>query len=318
VARSKELVSIGAVVAAMQRAYPDVTHSSLRFLEREGLIAAVRTPGGHRLYSPATIERIMQIKAWQAQRLSLEEIRQRLAALDRLPSPATLAETFLQQALGGDLAAAYQTIIAADDVGMPLVQIFGEVLQPALTEVGRRWAEGTLLVAQEKEISELAREIIAELSLRHARADPQRPALVAACVEGEHHELGLRMVCGLFRAEGWAVHYLGADVAPRFLLEAVQLHRPAVILLSAKLSPNLPAVKAALDVLRAGLSPDPPPPVVVGGQVAVEHAQTLRGWGVIPVTDEHPTAALAAVAPLLPPLSAASATAGDVGEVGSA
>ncbi len=97
------------------------------------------------------------------------------------------------------------------------------------------------------------------------------------------------MVCGLFRAEGWAVHYLGADVAPRFLLEAVQLHRPAVILLSAKLALNLPAVKDAIDVLTAGLAPEHPPPIVVGGQIAIEQPEALRTWGAIPVTSSAPS-----------------------------
>jgi methanogenic corrinoid protein MtbC1 len=295
------LIPIGAVVAAMHDDYPDVTHSSLRFLEREGLITATRTAGGHRLFAPADVERIRQIKTWQAQRLTLDEIRQRLVELDRLPAPGALVESFLRQALGGDLAAAYQTIIAADDVGMPLTRLFGEVLQPALTELGRRWEHGELLVAQEKEVSELARDLIADLALRHARTSADGPALVAACVEGERHELGLRMVCGLFRAEGWAAHYLGADVAPRFVLEAAQLHRPAVILLSAKLASNLPAVKDTIDVLTAGLSPEHLPPIVVGGQIAVERPEELRAWRAIPVTSAHPAAAVTAVTALLQP-----------------
>jgi MerR family transcriptional regulator, light-induced transcriptional regulator len=308
---SDALLSIGSVVSELQRSYPDVSHSSLRFLEREGLITSIRTPGGHRLYSPTDIERIRQIKSWQAQRLSLDQIRQRLAELDRLPAPATLTESFLSQALDGNLAAAYQTIIRADDLGLPLTRLFGEVLQPALTELGRRWEHGELLVAQEKEVSELARDLIADLSLRHAHISSNAPALVAACVEGERHELGLRMVCGLFRAEGWAVHYLGADVAPRFLLEAVQLHRPAVILLSAKLALNLPAVKDAVDVLTAGLAPEHPPPVVVGGRVAIEHPEAIRTLGAIPVIEEHPAAALTGVAALLQPSSGAIASAAE-------
>jgi DNA-binding transcriptional MerR regulator len=60
-----ELIPIGRVVADLQGSYPDVTHSSLRFLEREGLVIPTRTPGGHRLYRPQDIERIRQIKAWQ-------------------------------------------------------------------------------------------------------------------------------------------------------------------------------------------------------------------------------------------------------------
>ena len=305
------LLPIGAVVAEMRQAYPDVSHSSLRFLEREGLIMAIRTAGGHRLYSPADVERIRQIKTWQAQRLSLDEIRQRLAELDRLPAPATLADAFLGQALAGNLAAAYQTIITADDLGLPLARLFAEVLQPALAEVGERWAQGQLLVAQEKEISELTRDLIADLSLRHARTATPGPALVAACVEGERHEIGLRMVCALLRAEGYAVHFLGADVAPRFLLEAVQLHRPAVILLAARLAPHLPAVKDAIDVVTTGLSPESPPPIVVGGRAAAEQPEVLRAWGAVPVTDQQPAAALAVVAQVLQPSTPAIAFDGE-------
>ena len=75
------------------------------------------------------------------------------------------------------------------------------------------------------------------------------------------------------------MHYLGADVAPRFLLEAVQLHRPAVILLSAKLAKNLPAVKDAVDASTAGIAPEHLPPIVVGGQLAVEHSEAIRLGG---------------------------------------
>jgi MerR family transcriptional regulator, light-induced transcriptional regulator len=303
-----DLLPIGQVVAELQASYPDVTHSSLRFLQREGLITPTRTVGGHRLFARHDVERIRQIKAWQAQRLSLDQIRQRLLDLDRLPEPAALAESFLRQALDGNQGAAYQTIIAADDVGLPLARLFGEVLQPALTELGRRWEHGELLVAQEKEVSELARDLIADLSLRHAHTPANGPALVAACVEGERHELGLRMVCGLFRAEGWAVHYLGADVAPRFLLEAVQLHRPKVILLSVKLAKNLPAVKEAIDVLSTELSSEHVPPIVVGGQLAIEQSEALRAWGAIPVASTHPAAAVTAVSELLRPLAAAIAS----------
>jgi MerR family transcriptional regulator, light-induced transcriptional regulator len=306
-----DLLPIGQVVAEVQASYPDVTHSSLRFLEREGLITPTRTAGGHRLFARHDVERIRQIKTWQAQRLSLDQIRQRLLDLDRLSAPAALAESFLQLALDGNQAAAYQSIIKADDLGVPLTRLFGEVLQPALSELGRRWEHGELLVAHEKEVSELARDLIADLSLRHARTPAEGPALVAACVEGERHELGLRMVCGLLRAEDWPVHYLGADVAPRFLLEAVQIHRPAVVLLSVKLALNLHAVKDAVDVLTSGLAPEHPPPVVVGGRVAVEHSEAVRNSGAIPVIDEHPAAGLAVVAALLQPSTAAIAPADD-------
>jgi MerR family transcriptional regulator, light-induced transcriptional regulator len=288
-----DLLPIGRVVAELRRAYPDVTHSSLRFLEREGLVVPTRTPGGHRLYARQDLDRVRRIKAWQAQRLSLDEIRQRLAAFRELGPPAALAGRFLDEALRGDLAAAARTVLGADELGMPLERLFGDVLRPVLYEVGARWARGDLPVGQEKEVSELARDLIAELSRRHADPAPRGPIAVAAAVEGERHDLGLRMVAGLLRARGWRVHFLGADVAPGFLLEAVRLRAPAVVLLSATTEERLPAAAEAVAALRA--APHPVPVVVVGGQAVAAHAAQLHAWGAVPANEDGLDAVLAAL-----------------------
>ncbi|MGI8486832.1 MAG: cobalamin-dependent protein [Thermomicrobiales bacterium] len=293
------LMSIGAVVTELRRTYPDVTHSSLRFLEREGLVHATRTPGGHRLYTMGDVERIRQIKLWQLQRLSLQEIHERLIHLDSLPATSKLTEEFLMHALAGNVQQAYRSVIAAADVGLSLEMVFAEVLDPALRRVGDAWEQGDLLVAQEKEISELSRELITELTLRHL-SPVVGTSIVAACVEGEKHELGLRMICGLLRARGFGVHFLGADVAPRFLLEATKLHRPAAVLLSAMMTEQLPAVEDAIRQLvsRGTVAA---PIVIVGGQIAAHHADAIRAFGAIPLADSNLTSALTMMISLLPP-----------------
>jgi methanogenic corrinoid protein MtbC1 len=290
-----DLFPIGQVVVELQRAYPDVTHSSLRFLEREGLVVPTRTPGGHRLYARHDIDRVRQIKTWQAQRLSLDEIRQRLVALEGLGSLDAVCDRFLVAALAGDLAAAARVILEADEVGMPLAQLFGNVLRPALYEVGARWERGILPVGQEKEVSELARDLIAELSRRHADPDPRGPTVVAASVAGERHDLGLRMVAGLLRERGWRVHFLGADVAPRFLRETVELRNPAVVLLSATVEARLPDVADAIDAVRMAGMATGLPVVVGGGQAITEHADMLRSWGAVPAIDDGLDAVLDAL-----------------------
>jgi methanogenic corrinoid protein MtbC1 len=289
------LLPIGRVVEELRRAYPDVSHSSLRFLEREGLVVPHRTPGGHRLYARHDLDRLRQVKAWQAQRLSLQEIRQRLAALRDLGAPGAVAERFLAAALAGDPAGAARVVREADELGMGLARLFGEVLRPALYAVGDRWARGEVPVGQEKEVSELARDLIAELARRHADPEPRGPTVVAACVAGERHDLGLRMVAGLLRERGWRVHFLGADVDPRFLLEAVRLRRPAVVLLSATTAARLPDVAAAVAALRADGTTGAVPVVVGGGQAVAAHAAAVRAWGAVPAGDDGLAAVLAAL-----------------------
>lgn len=284
-AESGDLLPIGEVVGRLGREFPDVTHSSLRFLEREGLISPPRTPGGHRAFRPGDIERIRKIKTWQAQRRSLAEIRARLAAPSTDATPAEIATAFVERAIDGRTAAAVDLILNADDQGMPLQRLFDDVLRPALHEIGRQWEARSLLVAQEKEVSELARDLIAELSRRHAAPDPNGPVAVAACVPGERHELGLRMVTGLLRAHGWRVHVLGADTAPAFLAEAVRLREPRAVLLSATISARLLAVHAAIDAVRAAAPPDRIPVIVVGGQGVSDHTGPLSARGVISTSE---------------------------------
>jgi methanogenic corrinoid protein MtbC1 len=279
----------------LQQTYPDVTHSSLRFLEREGLVVPTRTPGGHRLYRPQDLARIRQIKGWQAQRLSLAEIRDRLAAQHELGAPQTIAERFLSAALEGDLAGAAHAITKAAELGMPLAQLFEGALRPALYEVGTRWEAGTLPVGQEKEISELARDLIAELSRRHANPNPHGPVIVAACVAGERHELGLRMVAGLLRERGYRVHFLGADVDPQFLQERVEQWQPAAVLLSATRTERLPDLANAIQAVRAASTESGMPIVVGGGQLVSAHADTLREWGAVPAVNGELDAILSTI-----------------------
>lgn len=278
-----ELVPIGSVVALLRRDYPDVSHSSLRFLEREGLLTPTRTPGGHRLFASSDIQRLRQIKDWQAQRLSLEEIRRRLTALDEVGTSAELVEHFLECALRGDVPAARSVILDAAELGLPLDALLLDVLRPALWAVGDRWARGAVSVAQEKEVSEIAREVITELTARTtARVNDRAIGIVAACIAGEAHELGLRMVSGLLRASGLDVHYLGADVAPAFLVDAVQRRRPHAVLLSVTGDAHLPALGEAVAAIRAAASA---PRLFVGGQAVARHPARVAQLGGLHVVD---------------------------------
>jgi methanogenic corrinoid protein MtbC1 len=304
--QKSEMLTIGSVVERLRREYPEVSHSSLRFLEREGLVTSSRTKGGHRLYHPSVLERIRQIKAWQAQHLSLEEIRRRLEQLDALPERQRISDEFLRLALAGDLPAARALIVMISETGMPLAEVFGEVLRPAMTELGRLWAAGEVRVSQEKEVSELTRDLVAELSVQRSHPNPQGPTVVAACVRGELHCIGLRMVCGLLGAAGYLVHYLGADVAPEFLADAVGMRQPEIVLLSAKIEENLPAVEPAIAAVLEQKHPQGRPAVFVGGQLAIDHFREITAWGATPIASETPDEVFTLLSRMIPPANQAA------------
>ena len=264
------LYSIGGAVSELQRYFPDVSHSSLRFLEREGLLEPYRTEGGHRKFRASDIERVRTIKEWQSQHLSLGEIRQRLEIMDRMPTAEQLSAHFLELALEGRIEEAATVILNADEAGFPLLAMFQDVFAPALVDLGSRWADGSVTVGQEHEVSELTRDLVADLSARHAGRGQDSLTVLAACVEGEQHELGLRMVSGLLRQRGVRMHFLGASVATSFLVESVMMREPDAVVLSLTLDRNRPALTEAIRALRNAMPPQAQPIVVVGGAAEVD------------------------------------------------
>lgn len=264
---SSRLYSIGSAVAELQRYFPDVTHSSLRFLEREGLLETFRTAGGHRKFRASDLERVRTIKEWQAQHLSLEEIRQRLSFMDQMMPPEEISSRFLELALAGRIYEAAAVVLNADEAGLPLLTMFQDVLTPALIELGEGWANGTVTVGQEHEVSELCRDLIADLTARHVGQVSGDFSVLAACVEGEQHELGLRMVFGLLRQRGVLVHFLGANVPTAFLVESVLMRQPNVVLLSVSMEQNRNGLVEAIDALRGSIPPVDRPKIAVGGQL---------------------------------------------------
>ena len=273
---------IGTVVAELQPLYPEISASSLRFLERERLVEPHRSPGGHRLYSPADVQRIRLIKEWQARRLSLAEIRNRLDELGQIPSSADLRDRALALYLDGWTREAQILLLAHDPGQLDLATMFGDVLTPILVEVGTRWESGELEVSQEKEISESIREVIVELSIRHRDPESQGPILVAATVRGELHELGLRMICGILGEAGYQVVFLGANAAPEHIGEAVRRHRPAAVLLSTGTTRGLASVQETIDTIAA-LDLSPAPHLLVGGAGVVGNEDAVRAMGASPV-----------------------------------
>src|SRR5205814_8120439 len=78
--RQKSL-TIGAVCKQLEREFPDISISKIRYLEDQKLLAPRRTQGGYRLYAPADVSRLRTILRLQRDEfLPLRVIRRELAA----------------------------------------------------------------------------------------------------------------------------------------------------------------------------------------------------------------------------------------------
>jgi DNA-binding transcriptional MerR regulator len=87
--RPQKALTIGAVCKQLDREFPDISISKIRYLEDQKLLSPRRTPGGYRLYGPADLSRLRTILRLQRDEfLPLRVIRQELAAGRADPEPA--------------------------------------------------------------------------------------------------------------------------------------------------------------------------------------------------------------------------------------
>ena len=220
-----------------------VTPELLRAWEqRYGLLRPERSRGGFRLYSGADEERVRRttalietgVSAGEAARQAAEthdaETRaaeKRAAEIRAARARESAAHRPVVALLAAELREALDRFdaVAGNDV---LDRLFGavsvdyavrHVVIPYLHELGERWADGTVNVAQEHFASNLLRGRLIGLAgdwgVRH-----QRTALLA-CLPGEAHDLALVMLGLLLQGRGWRVAFLGADTPVDTIEEAV-------------------------------------------------------------------------------------------------
>jgi methanogenic corrinoid protein MtbC1 len=194
-----------------------------------------------------------------------EGVRQDLPAFYRkLPTPAPESSAFAEALLAGNRCEARSIVDGKLDAGVDLVEVDVAVVQPALYEVGQRWQYNQISVAQEHLATAICQTVLAGALLRVEPAPRCGQRALFACVEGNFHCLGLRMVADAFELAGWDSAYLGADMPTIALFRQIESTRPDLVGLSVSLPQQVKAVRELIRMCRLELG-ERCPPIMVGG-----------------------------------------------------
>jgi len=161
-----------------------------------------------------------------------------------------MAEDYLKRLLAQDQSGATDLIFNAADAGIPIPSLYMNVLQPTLHEVGRLWQTNRISIPQEHYFTAATKTIMSQLYpyLIQRRSNGRR--LIATCIDGELHEIGIRMVCDVFTMNGWEAAYLGASVPVSEIVTLVAIEKPEILALSITIAPNLPKAVALIGAIR--------------------------------------------------------------------
>jgi MerR family transcriptional regulator, light-induced transcriptional regulator len=179
---------------------------------------------------------------------------------DALTLPRSL---FFQALLQGQRQPAVAVVLEALGAGHSILDIYADVLQVALYQVGSEWERNRITVAQEHVATAIAQYVLALLYERLTPGKSRRGRAIIAGVEGELHQVGPNMVADALEADGWDVRFLGTNMPHEGIVKIVREQKADVVGISATMLFNVPKVRSLVGELRQ--TGDGGPKIVVGG-----------------------------------------------------
>jgi methanogenic corrinoid protein MtbC1 len=159
-------------------------------------------------------------------------------------------QEFLDAILAGQRIRALEIVHEARRVCASPTDIYVEVFQEALYEVGRLWETNRITVAGEHVATAVAQYVLAQMYFETETPPPVRGNAVVTGVEGEFHNVGAHIVADALEHDGWNVRLLGSDLPVSGILDIVAKHEAAVLGVSTTMRTNVPATARLVSEVR--------------------------------------------------------------------
>jgi len=116
---------------------------------------------------------------------------------------------------------------------MPVRELLQQVVVPLMEQVGDRWCQGTLTIAQEHMVSSAMRNLLGTLVRLYTRTQSST-TLLFATPSGERHEFGILSAAALAAGGGLRIGYLGVDVPAQEIIDAADKMSAQALVLGVK------------------------------------------------------------------------------------
>lgn len=150
--------------------------------------------------------------------------------------------------------------------GTDLKEIYTELFQKSLYQIGNLWDKSKLTIPEEHLATQITESLISRFSPSNGKNKTDKKALIT-CVDKEYHELGAKMAANIFEMNGWQSFFLGASVPAKEILKFIKLKEPDMVGISFSLYLNLLRFTEVIDHIKK-IFPDLK--IIVGGQALKE------------------------------------------------
>jgi len=165
---------------------------------------------------------------------------------------------------------------ASMEAGVDPQLAIDEGMVPAMAAVGDKYENGEYFLSELVVAAEVMREGL-EIITPYIKGNIAKRLgnVVMATVEGDHHDLGKNIVTSLLSVQGFEVTDLGTDVTTKRIIEAVQVHNPVIVGMSALLTVTMPKMGEVIVILKEAGLRDKVKVIVGGTSVTAGFAESI-------------------------------------------
>lgn len=165
--------------------------------------------------------------------------------------------------ISGNRKQASEYILNLRAEGIPVVDIYEKVIKRSLYDIGHLWENNIISVATEHMATAITEGIMNELFPDIVSDSKKNKKVVLACVEGEPHQVGIKMIGDSFEMAGWDSYFLGANTPLSELMKFLKETKPEIAALSLSIYFHIPVLLQMIDTIRTEF---PDLKIIVGGQ----------------------------------------------------
>jgi len=137
-----------------------------------------------------------------------------------------------------------------------------QLITPVLADIGKRWSENRITVADEHLATANLRSIYQAFFKSHYIGTKWDQEITVCCVPGEEHEIGAELLSLYLENKGWSVRFIGHSTPEGEIIRMLEQYPPFAIVLSITIISHLPALDSLVNRLRDKF---PAMKIIVGG-----------------------------------------------------
>ena len=166
--------------------------------------------------------------------------------------------------------------------GVTPIELFSDVIQPVLKEIGDAFARLDVflpdLMRAGLVVKTMQLEVLEPAILKSGAASGSAGTVVIGTAQGDIHDIGKNMVALMLQVNGFKVVDLGTNVSPQGFLDAARREHADIIAMSSLLTPTLPYIKDLVKRLESFGEREPLPGDRGRRAHHVVNGRRRRGW----------------------------------------